>query len=63
MNRQTSEPGKPNTDQDKKQGVLEKVAQLIDPPSREVSDAELIDPGSSIPAEQQNREQKAPDRK
>lgn len=33
----------------KKEGVLEKIARAIDPPSREVSDAELIDPGKNTP--------------
>ncbi len=38
-------------EQDKKQGkgVLEKIAETIDPPSREISTDELLDPGSNIP--------------
>lgn len=28
---------------------LEKLAETIDPPGREISDAELIDPGANIP--------------
>ncbi len=30
-------------------GILEKIARAIDPPSREVSDEELIDPGANTP--------------
>lgn len=32
------------------ESVLERVAKTIAPPSREVSDAELIDPGANAPA-------------
>jgi hypothetical protein len=32
------------------EGALEKMAKTIAPPSREVSDAELIDPGANSPA-------------
>jgi hypothetical protein len=41
-----------NIPKDKNQddGMLEKIARAIDPPSREVSDAELIDPGANTPA-------------
>jgi hypothetical protein len=45
-----------NNDSDKSvsskndEGLLEKIARAIDPPSRETSDAELIDPGSNSPA-------------
>jgi hypothetical protein len=48
-------------ERDRRQGkgddktLLEKAAQLIDPPSREVSDDELIDPGSNIPNETPGR--------
>jgi hypothetical protein len=34
--------------QRKDDGLLEKLARLIDPSGREISDAELIDPGSNI---------------
>jgi hypothetical protein len=34
--------------QDKDDGLLEKLARLLDPSGREISDAELIDPGSNI---------------
>jgi hypothetical protein len=37
-----------NRDEDK--GTLEKIAETIAPPSREVSDEELIDPGANSPA-------------
>jgi hypothetical protein len=55
----TLENSKPENERrsehDRRQGkgddktLLEKAAQLIDPPSREVSDDELIDPGANIP--------------
>lgn len=32
------------------EGVLERIAKTIVPPSREVSDAELSDPGANAPA-------------
>lgn len=35
--------------QDKDEGLLEKVGKVLDPSGREVSDDELIDPGSNIP--------------
>jgi hypothetical protein len=38
--------GKRNEDE----GVLERIAKTIAPPSREVSDAELVDPGANSPA-------------
>jgi hypothetical protein len=41
-----------NTEKSKQTGddsVLEKIARAIDPPSREISDEELIDPGKNIP--------------
>lgn len=44
MNRNTDKP-----DQEKDKGTLEKIAQVIDPPGREISDDELIDPGKNIP--------------
>ena len=37
--------GKQNTDK----GMLERIANTIDPPSRDISDDELLDPGSNIP--------------
>ncbi|MEC4722434.1 hypothetical protein RY831_25040 [Noviherbaspirillum sp. CPCC 100848] len=40
--------GKQDKDQD--QGALEKLANLIDPASRDVSDAEIFDPGANIPS-------------
>ncbi|HEY8607973.1 MAG TPA: hypothetical protein VIM12_12735 [Noviherbaspirillum sp.] len=33
----------------KQQGKLENLAQTINPPSREISDEELADPGANIP--------------
>lgn len=36
--------------QDKDQGALEKLANVIDPASREVSDDEIFDPGTNIPS-------------
>jgi hypothetical protein len=44
MNRNPDKP-----DQDKDKGTLEKLAEAIDPPGREISDDELIDPGKNIP--------------
>jgi hypothetical protein len=41
-------------------GVLEKIARAIDPPSREVSDAELIDPGANSPAPKPEHPAKTP---
>lgn len=38
------------TGQGKDDGALEKMAQLINPPSREVTDDELADPGNNIPS-------------
>lgn len=48
-----------NTDakQGKDEGVLEKIARTIDPSGREISDDELIDPGSNIPDGSPKREQ------
>lgn len=40
--------------------VLEKVARTIAPPSREVSDAELIDPGANSPAPSPKRPTNSP---
>jgi hypothetical protein len=48
MNR-TSGNSNESKQESKDKGVLEKVAQTIDPPSREISDDELIDPGSNTP--------------
>jgi hypothetical protein len=45
---------------DKDQGLLEKIAHTIDPPSREVSDDELIDPGANIPDDKQEDGKKIP---
>jgi hypothetical protein len=48
---------KPESERDKQRRKdddktwLQKAAQLIDPPGREVSDDELIDPGANIPNE------------
>ena len=42
--------GTDRSENTKDEGVLEKIAKVIDPPSREVSDAELIDPGTNTPA-------------
>jgi hypothetical protein len=36
--------------QDKDKGALEKLANLVEPPSRDVSDEEIFDPGSNIPS-------------
>lgn len=47
MNRNTSDTSKGATGKD--DGMLEKLAQTIDPPSREISDEELADPGANIP--------------
>lgn len=46
---------RPHTDtnagkQDKDQGALEKLANLVDPASRHVSDEEIFDPGTNIPS-------------
>lgn len=38
------------TGQGKDDGALEKMAQFIDPPSREITDDKLADPGSNIPS-------------
>ena len=40
----------PETGQSKDDGALEKMAQFINPPSREVTDDELADPGNNIPS-------------
>lgn len=40
---------KQDVQEDKDDGLLEKVGKVIDPSGRDVSDAELIDPGSNIP--------------
>jgi hypothetical protein len=44
MNRNADKP-----DQEKNKGMLEKMAEVINPPGREISDDELIDPGKNIP--------------
>jgi hypothetical protein len=44
MNRNADKP-----DQQQDKGMLEKIADVIDPPGREISDDELIDPGKNIP--------------
>ena len=36
--------------QDKDQGALEKLANLVDPASRDVSDDQIFDPGANIPS-------------
>lgn len=38
-----------SANQKEDEGKLEKIARAIAPPSREVSDAELIDPGANAP--------------
>ncbi len=43
-------PDNNESKQGKDEGVLERLAQTIDPPSREISDDELSDPGANIPA-------------
>lgn len=49
MNVRRNDPGdNAATDKDD-ESMLERVAKTIAPPSREVSDAELIDPGSNSP--------------
>jgi hypothetical protein len=47
MNRNTTHTGTGKTGKD--ESILEKVAQAIDPPSREISDEEILDPGKNIP--------------
>ena len=42
------------------EGALEKIAKKIAPPSREVSDAQLIDPGANTPETTPNRPSKSP---
>ncbi|OGB27386.1 MAG: hypothetical protein A3I66_00530 [Burkholderiales bacterium RIFCSPLOWO2_02_FULL_57_36] len=49
---------KPVNDKDD-EGLLEKIAKTIAPPSREVSDAELIDPGANSPAAKPNDPEKS----
>ena len=49
MNSRKNDPDKAAHDNGD-EGVLEKIAKTIAPPSREVSDAELIDPGANSPA-------------
>lgn len=48
MNVRKNDTEKPAEDKDD-DSVLERVAKTIAPPSREVSDAELIDPGANSP--------------
>lgn len=43
----------PNTQPDRKDNALERLAKLIDPPGREVPDEDLKDPGRMTPG--QNR--------
>lgn len=40
----------PETGHGKDDGALEKMAQFINPPSREITDDELADPGNNIPS-------------
>jgi hypothetical protein len=47
MNMQKSDDGK--LEQTGDDGLLVKIARKINPPSREVSDEELIDPGANTP--------------
>jgi hypothetical protein len=49
MNVRKNDTEKHGTEKDD-ESVLERVAKTIAPPSREVSDAELIDPGANAPA-------------
>jgi hypothetical protein len=42
------------------EGLLERIAKAIDPPGRDVSDDELIDPGSNIPDSRPAKPQKGP---
>lgn len=50
--------------QGKEEGKLEKIARFIDPSGREISDAELSDPGANIPDETTDRPvRKTPDTK
>jgi hypothetical protein len=63
---QTSNAGKPEQDQGKRneKTFLEKVAELIDPPGREITDDELLDPGANIPdSDSGDTARKTPDRK
>ena len=46
MNRKPADNS--HTGQGKDDGALEKMAQFINPPSREVTDDELADPGNNI---------------
>jgi hypothetical protein len=48
MNRKPDDSHK--TGQGKDDGALEKMAQFINPPSREVTNDELADPGKNIPS-------------
>lgn len=47
MNPKTS--GTEEQKQGKDEGAMEKMAKFIVPPGREISDAELSDPGANIP--------------
>jgi hypothetical protein len=50
MNNQRNDTDKSIKNKNDSDGKLEKIARAIDPPAREISDAELIDPGSNSPA-------------
>jgi hypothetical protein len=41
-------PEQPGNNEKKEEGKLEKIAKAIDPPSTDVTDDELIDPGANI---------------
>lgn len=57
MNRNPDGAGKTG----RNEGKLEKLAQTIDPPSREISDEEILDPGANIPREPMEKaDQKKP---
>jgi hypothetical protein len=64
MNNQMNDSNKSKNEED--ESALEKMAKFIDPPSREVSDAELKDPGANTPDSQPRNDdakRKSPDTK
>lgn len=49
MNGTNDKDVQPDVKRQKDEGLLEKIGNAIVPPGQDVSDAELIDPGSNIP--------------
>jgi len=60
MNIRKNDTGNPADDKDD-ESMLEKIGKKIVPPSREISDAELIDPGANSPAGKPENPAKSPD--